>query len=173
MAEKTKHKVAPIAQMTIKTLGCDPKDAIRQEKQVFMCRIYGEATSAKTKEARSGDAYTYLIGIFRGERPSKSDAEKAEGPVQSYESEKLFLPSSFQEKIESQLTATGKPVQFGYDIYSTPDANVTVGYRYAAAAVVETAASDRLAVMASELLSKPLPGLEPPKEATGKEKAKK
>src|ERR1035437_6072186 len=77
MAEKTKHKVAPIAQMTVKTLGCDPKDAIRQERQVFMCRIYGEATSAKTKEARSGDAYTYLIGIFRGERPSKSDAEKA------------------------------------------------------------------------------------------------
>ena len=163
MSEKTVvQKIAPIAQMTIKTVGCAPKDAIRQDKQVFMCRIYGEATSAKTKEARSGDAYTYLIGIFRAERPSKGDAETAVGPVCVFESEKLFLPSGIQEKIESQLTATGKPVQFGYDIYSTPDSQVTVGYRYAAAAVVETAASDRLAVMAAELVAKPLPGTATP-----------
>jgi hypothetical protein len=153
----SESKTIPIAQMTIKTVGCDPKDAIRQDKQVYMCRIFGEATAAKTKESRNGDAYTYLLGVFRAERPPRGEEEG----IQRYESDKLFLPSGIQEKIESQLAATSKPVQFGYDLYSTPDSKVSVGYRYAAAHCVETAASDRLAVLAKELEGKPLPGMTP------------
>ncbi len=169
MANDKAKTITPLAQLTIKAAGCDPKDAIRQNKSIFMLRIFGEATAAKTKEARSGDAYTYLIGIFRAERPAKGEEKES----QVFESEKLFLPSGIQEKIEAQLSGTGKPVQFGYDIFSTPDEKVSVGYRYAAAAVIETAASDRLSVMANELTSKPLPGFVVESEKAPAEKGTK
>ena len=164
-----------LPQMTIKNCGADPKDAIRQNKQVFCCRIFGEATAAKTKEARNGDAYTYLIGTFRAQRPATPQEKKDTGSdIVVYDSEKLFLPGGIQEKIESQLTASqGKPVQFGYDIFSTPDSNVSVGYRYAASSVVETAQSDRLQAMESEAAKKPLPGMAAPAKSEAKPENKK
>lgn len=143
MAEQTSATAfQPIAQMTIKKLGADPKDAVRKDTTVFLCRIYGEATAKKTKEARSGDVYSYLVGEFR--------AENAAG--EKFESEKLFLPASIQESVESQLSAAeGKAVQFGYEIFSGPDDKVSVGYRYAARAIFKTQASDRLAQMTAAL----------------------
>ncbi len=154
MAEKTTSAtINPLAQMTVKTTGADPKEAIRQGKQVFLVRIFGEATAAKTKEDRKGDAYSYLIGLFRAERPAKGDEKE----VQLFEAEKLFLPGAIQEKIEAQLATSNKPVQFGYDLFATPDNNVTAGYRYAAATIIETQATDRLKVIAESLTSKALP----------------
>ena len=134
----------PLAQMTIKKMGGDPKEAIRQGKQVFVCRIYGEAVSLKTKEAKNGDMYSFLIGQFRGETPTGF-----------YESEKLFLPGSLQDNVEAAL-ANGTPVQFGYDVFSTPDDN-SVGYRYAAKAIIKTEAADRIVKLSESLAGSPLP----------------
>lgn len=133
---------AAIAQMTIKKVNADPKDAIRQSKQVFLCRIFGEATDVVVKEARTGDMYSYLIGEFR--------AQNAIG--ERFESSKLFLPGSLQEGLVGQLKAAdGKSVQFGFDIFANPDEKSSVGYAYAAKQVVKTATTDRLEEMSNAL----------------------
>lgn len=142
----------PLADMTIKKLGCDPKDAIRANAgkggNVYLCRIFGEAVAIKTKEAKSGDMYSYLIGEFRA----------VNGNNEKYEATKLFLPGRLMEEVETALaSAEGAPVQFGYDIYSTVDKDSSVGYKYAAKSVVKTEASSRLNDMAKTLESKPLP----------------
>lgn len=152
MATKTKEteklEWSPLPQMNIKKCGGDPKQAIRDGKQTFMCRIYGEATDVKTKEARSGDAYTYLVGAFRGIGP---DGTK-------YESDKLFLPGGIQESVEASYKAGGeKPVTFAYDIFANEDKDSSVGYRYAAKALMKTEASSRLDAMSQEIGGKALP----------------
>src|SRR5438105_3433746 len=100
---------SPVAQITMAKIGCKPKEAIKQDKTVFMCRVFGEAVQLKTKEARSGDMYSYLLGEFRA---VNSDGAK-------FETEKLFLPGGILESIETALKSSGdKPVQFAYDIFA-------------------------------------------------------
>jgi len=146
MAEK---KFEPMSKMSIKKMGCDAKEAIRQGKAVFMCRIYGEANDKKDKENRSGDLYSYLLGTFR--------AETWEGKL--FESETLFLPGTLMEVVEAQLKrSSGAGVQFGWDIFSEPDASTTIGYRYAAKTVVKPEVSERLAALANAVDQIPIPG---------------
>lgn len=137
----------PLGDMSLKKMGCDPKDAIRQNGNVYMARVFGEATALKSKEAKSGDVYAYLIGDFRG---VNSKGEK-------YESTKLFLPERLREEIESALTSTGMPVEFGYDIYSTVDESSSVGYKYAAKSVIKTETSNRVEKLAASVMAKPMP----------------
>lgn len=138
---------SPITQMTFKNIGCTPKEAIKQDKTLFMARVYGEASEVKQKEARNGDIYVYLIGEFR--------AINAAG--KQFESSKLFLPNSIFEEVQAALKANdGKPIQFGYDIHAGPSDN-TIGYAYAAKKIIRTAANDRLAQMAKEVDAKPMP----------------
>jgi len=133
--------------MSMKKMGCDPKDAIRQSANVYMCRIFGEATAIKTKDAKSGDVYSYLIGDFRG--------VNAKG--EKFESTKLFLPERLKEEIESALSSTGNPVEFGYDIYATVDESSSVGYKYAAKSVIKTEVSNRVEKLAASVMAKPMP----------------
>jgi hypothetical protein len=154
MAEEKKEQATktvewqPISQMSIKKIGCDAKDAVRQDKQVFMARIYGVASAVKTKEQKNGDLYSYLIGEFRS---VNNKGEK-------HESDKLFLPGGILEKIEGQLAAAnGQAVQFGYEIFANPDESVTVGYRYAATSIMKTEVSDRLAKLSAEVGQRALP----------------
>jgi hypothetical protein len=135
----------PLAQMTIKACGCDPKDAIREKKQVFLVKVFGEANEVKTKTARSGDPYSYLIGEFRA----------INGEKLGFEANKLFLPGGIFEQIEAGLNASnGKAVQFAYDIYSVPDDKSSVGYRYSAKQLMKTEASTRLDDLTASLRSK-------------------
>lgn len=137
-----KLEYTPIPEMNVKKLGADAKDAVRLDKTVYMCRIYGEASQVKSKEARSGDMYSYLIGQFRG---INAKGEK-------FESEKLFLPGGIMEAVESALSiADGKPVQFGYDIFSVVDEKSSVGYRYSAKTLIKSEATDRLTAMSKDL----------------------
>lgn len=138
---------SPLGDMTIKKLGCSALDAVRQGKQVYLCRIFGEAVDHKTKDAKSGDPYTYLIGDFR--------AVNAKG--EKFESTKLFLPGRLLEEIEGALKSTGNPVEFGYDIYSTPDSSSSTGYKYAAKQLIKTESSDRVQKLAMSVMAKPLP----------------
>jgi hypothetical protein len=141
-------KFEPIAKMSMKKMGCDAKEAIKQDRAVFMARIYGEAASIKTKENRSGDVYSYLVGSFR--------AQTFEG--NAFESEILYLPGTLMEVIEAQLkSADGGAVQFGWDIFSTPDRETTIGYKYAAKTVVKPEVSERLAQLTRDVQDKPLP----------------
>lgn len=144
MATKETPEWAPLPQMTFKKMGCDPKDAVRKEQSVYMCRVFGEASDMKTKEAKNGDLYSYLVGEFRG---ISSEGKK-------FEAQKLFLPGGILEQIEAALkAANGKPVQFGYDVYATPDDN-SVGYRYAAKTLLKSEASDRLTEITKALSEK-------------------
>lgn len=141
----------PLAQMNIKNCGVNGLQAIKEEKQVFLVRIFGEANEAKTKLNRANDPYTYLIGNF------KAKNNKGE----RFHSDTLFLPATIQEKVEAELkSAGGNPVEFGYDIHTTPDTKSSVGYRYAATSIRKTAATDRLAAMEAELDGTPMPGEE-------------
>src|SRR5271154_5498911 len=109
MAEKKTEELETIQKMSFKAMGCDAKDAIRQDKNVYMCRVYGEATEIKSREARNGDIYSYLLGDFRAET----------GAGKRFESSKLFLPGSLLELVESSLKAAdGKPVSFAFDVFS-------------------------------------------------------
>lgn len=165
MSTATQAKVVEaLRKMTLKACGCDPKRAIKEEKQVFMARIAGEAVAVKTKEARSGDPYSFLIGVFMAQTPDKT-----------FESEALFLPGFMFEKIEAELKANdGKPVQFAYDVFARPDDKVTIGYSYVAQAVIKTQATSRLEELAKSFSDKPLPGAEPQTDApTGDNKKKK
>jgi hypothetical protein len=149
MSKEQTQEVVTLPAMNIKNCGADPKDAIRIGKQVFMCRIYGEANDSVTKENRkTGDPYSYLVGEFR--------AVNAKG--EQFESEKLYLPNAVQEKVQGLLkTSGGAPVRFGYDFFSTPSETASTGYQYAASVIVKTEATDRLAEMAKEMDAKPLP----------------
>jgi len=158
MADKDEKKVKageyePMAQMTFKKMGCDAKDAIRAGKNVFMCRVFGEAADIKVKEAKGGDTYSYLIGEFR--------AETAAGKL--FESGKLFLPGSIMETVEAQLKTVedGKGVQFAFDVFSQPDDDVTIGYKYAVRQLIKPESSDRLIEMGKQLATKALPKSEP------------
>lgn len=137
----------PLGDMSIKKLGVSALDAVRQGKQVYLCRIFGEAVDFKIKDAKSGDPYTYLIGDFRAVNSAGA----------KFESTKLFLPGRLLEEIEGALKSTGNPVEFGYDIYSTPDASSSTGYKYAAKALIKTESSDRVAKLAAAVMAKPLP----------------
>jgi len=132
----------PLTQMNLKACGCNPKEAIKQSKAVFMARVFGEAQDVKTKTARSGDPYSYLVGDFRA----------INGDKLGFEANKLFLPGGIFEQIEVTLkSANGKPVQFGYDIFSVPDEKSSVGYRYSAKQLMKTEASNRLEELTKEL----------------------
>lgn len=138
---------SPVTQMTLKGIGCLPKEAIKQEKTVFMARLYGEAAAIKTKEAKNGDVYSYFIGEFRAEN----------GVGKRFESCKLFLPGSIFEEIEAALKAAGdKAVVFAYDIFASPSDN-TIGYQYAAKKVMKAATSDRLSQLQSQVDQKAIP----------------
>lgn len=155
--ENTPAAAEPLAQMSVKDCGMDPKEAVRKRATVFMVRIFGEASAMKTKTARSGDAYSYFIGNF--------GAINANG--KEFVSDKLFLPGSIAEKLEVQLSGSnGAPVEFGYDIYSTEDTKATAGFRYASKTVIETAVTNRLEQMSKELATKPLPGAAAPAPGT-------
>ena len=133
----------PLAQMTIKAIGCNPKEAIKQGKQVFMAKIFGEASEVKTKTARSGDPYSYLLGDFRA----------VNGEGLGFEASKLFLPGGIFEQIEAALNQNkGSSVQFGYDIYSILDEKSSVGYRYSAKQLMKTEASTRMEEMTKALV---------------------
>lgn len=145
---ESKVEFAPLAQMTLKGIGCKPLEAVKKSAVVFMARIFGEVSDVKTKEARNGDAYSYFVGEFRAIGPDEKT---------KFESGKLFLPGGLFETIEGEFKAGGgKAVQFGYDIYSTPDDKSSTGYRYAARTIIKTASSDRLKAMTEALSANPI-----------------
>lgn len=140
--DKQSPEYTSIPQMTFKKCGLTPKDAIKHEKPVYMCRVFGEASGVKTKESRSGDPYSYLMGEFR--------LINAKG--EKFESAKLFLPGSLFEVIEAALTsAEGRPVVFAYDVSSVPS-DATIGYQYGAKSLIKTTASDKLTELTAQVV---------------------
>jgi hypothetical protein len=139
---------SPLAALNVKNCGCDPKIAVRNDKTTYLLRIWGEVSSIKTKENRSGDMYSYMIGAFR--------AVRADGA--KFESEKLFLPGGIFEQVEGAYKAGGEaPVQFAYDIFSQVDADSSLGYRYAAKSLAKPESSSRLDAMSQEIMKKAAP----------------
>jgi len=148
MPEKTELVFTPIAQLTIKAIGGDGKKAIKDEKQVYMGRIYGEVSEIKIKEARSGETYKLILGEFRG----------VNAAGEGFESNKLMLPGTLLEQLEAKLkTADGNAIKFGYDIFSNPDEKSTIGYSYAYKQIIKTEAHDRLQAMTAEVSAAPMP----------------
>jgi hypothetical protein len=161
-----------LKQLTIKTIGCEPRAAAKQNRQFFLCRIFGEANHSRTKEGKNGDPYSLLIGAFRAECPLPPAPPQAELPgmpdtpppatSKAFDSDTLLLPGGLEGQIEKLLKSSGgKPVQFGYDVFSIPaPANVS-GFTYHAVEVITPVTSDHLTAIANTVAKVPLPSNNP------------
>jgi hypothetical protein len=136
-----------VRRLNIKGVGADPKEAIKQEKTVFMARLVGEANDVKHKEQKDGNISACFIGQFRATN------EKGK----NFDSEQLYLPKFMSEKIEADLKANPNGVQFAYDVFAMPDAKSSTGYVYTATSLIKSAGVDRLNELAGKI-DKPLPG---------------
>jgi len=146
------QQITPVKHINNKTAGVNPKEVIKSGKPLFMIRMYGIIQGVKNfEDRRSGDVKTVFIGDFRAMGPKG----------ETYESEKLFLFKSLEEKLASAFKSSGEKAQeFAYDITAIPDDKAATGYVYQAKGVIPTATNDALAVLSKELGSTPLPTAE-------------
>jgi hypothetical protein len=159
--------VSSIKQITIKAIGCEPKQAVNKGVKVFLCRIFGEASGHKTKEGKNGDAYALLMGAFRAVRPAPIQTtlpgmEVPPAETVEFDSDILLLPGGMEDHILSPLKANkGKAIQFCFDISAVPDSSVAIGFSYTAAVVIAPAISDHVKALATALAAVPTPGASP------------
>ena len=103
MAEtQEKVVITPVKHINNKTAGVNPKDVVKSGKPLFMIRMFGIIQGVKNfEDRRSGDVKTVFIGDFR-----------AMGPMgETYESDKLFLFKSLEEKLASAFKSSGEKAQ--------------------------------------------------------------
>jgi hypothetical protein len=143
------EQITPVKHINNKTAGVNPKDVMKSGKPVFMIRMFGIIQGVKNfEDRRSGDVKTVFIGDFRAVGPKG----------ETYESDKLFLFKSLEEKLSSAFKSSGEKAQeFAYDITAIPDNKAATGYIYQAKGVIPTATNDALAALSKELGNTPLP----------------
>lgn len=134
----------PLSRITVAMIGGKPKEAIKQDSQVFVGRFFGEAHQHFSKELKSGGFMNYLIGEFRAVNPEGG----------KFQSSKLAVAESILEPIQAMLrTSDGNPVQFAFDLYANPSEKSPVGYDYAMKPLVETEAANRIEKMTAMLMN--------------------
>jgi hypothetical protein len=155
-AEQEGNEIVPLTEMNVGTkIDMDPRDAFAKKGSVFMCRVWGQLASIKSKEAKNGDVYSYLIGMFRC----------TNGKGKDFESGKLYLPTGMMEELEGKFKAEGEtPIKFAYDVYANYDKGVSVGYRYAFKRVLAAETTNVLADIEKEMASKPMPAIQKTEE---------
>jgi|SRR5579859_5841779 len=132
-----KAEVLFLTKMSVKALGCKPKEAEEGKPAVPLCQILGMATGLKQKEEPDGRVSCALTGNFLGIN-LKTGAE--------FRSGKLYLPAGIHETVESavkQLAEGGPAVRFGLEIRSIA-ANNPIGYSYVAKNLMPIEAVDEL-----------------------------
>lgn len=157
-----------LKKMSIKALGCDPKEArekkyapgatIKQEngtltpsdvagKKIPLCIVYGRASGIKSGENRSGNSeiWTALTGEFVGVRTQVMSDDTPETDLQ-FTSGMLFLPGGIQETIEGAMDNAGEGgvVEFALEIMCGYDES-QIGYKYFGRNLKPPAATDDLA----------------------------
>lgn len=143
-AGKAGSESTTLRDLSLKSMGSEGKLAVKEEKRVFMGRLYGEVLTMKTAEDKRGKVFTFFMGDFAGVNPKG----------ENFTSSKLFLPGGYSDTIEAMMVkANGGAVQFGIDVWSEP-AKTTLGFQYVVKPILQTEAIPR----AQEILAK-LPAL--------------
>lgn len=155
-----------LTKMSVSTMGCKPKVASTEEREIALARIAGRASGIKTTEGRGGDATYALTGAFRGKNLQNG---------LEFQAAVLYLPGGIQELILGPLddalagsedgTRKADPnasVDFAFDIIAFPAAN-PIGYSYRAIDLVPAARVDPLADLMAQVGQRPLPQLAAPK----------
>jgi len=115
-----------VSKLSVKTLGCDPKECIVQKKAVPLARFWGLAETVKyVVNRQTGDTNIALIGQFRG--MNLQDGEVFESGV-------MYLPSGLHDQLSGPLIKDMEahslpPIKFGIEVSATPAAN-PIGYSY-------------------------------------------
>jgi hypothetical protein len=144
-----------VPKLSIKTLGCNPKEATVAEgqpaKRVFMCRIMGIARNVKGAVGQDGDPVFGLTGQFEG--------TNNKGVTMS--SGVCYLPSGIQEMIQDPLEAliaTDKTaaITFTMDLFAVTAGN-KAGYSFAAELISDAQREDPFAALRASAAHKPLP----------------
>lgn len=150
---KEKEEISFVAKLSIKTLGCVPLDAVKQGKEVSLCRIFGVAQGVKyVPNKQTGDVSVALIGDFEGVNLTTGETLR---------SGVCYLPSGIHDKISAPLEAARRsetaadPIQFGVELCSFPSSNPG-GYSYKAKPFFQTEAFDPLAEIRKAMLGLPV-----------------
>lgn len=144
-----------VSKLSVKTLGCDPKEALVQKKAVALARFWGIAETVKyVVNRQTGDTNIALIGQFRG--MNLQDGEVFESGV-------MYLPSGIHDQLSGPLikdmeTHTLPPIKFGIEVLSVPAAN-PIGYSYQGKPFVKAEGHDVFADIEEEMKK-----LTPPKK---------
>lgn len=133
--------MANVRQIVLKRIGCDPKEAVKQSKTVFMCQILGELIDTKNVEQKDGGIGYKLLGNFR--------ATNSKG--EQFDSDVCFLPKFLTEKLMAELKATPSGVQFAFNISSMPDDKSSTGFVWTADPLIKSAGVDRLNELAAKV----------------------
>lgn len=153
MAESKTATPTIISKLSVKTVGTDPKEAIKQGKAVPLARFWGIAESTKfVVNRQTGDTNTAIIGTFRG-------MNLATGEV--FESGVLYLPAGIHDQLSGPLlrqkeSPDAQPIRFGVEVSATPASN-PVGYTYTAKPLMRPQGVDPLAEMEAEVNLRALP----------------
>lgn len=144
-----------IPKLSIKTLGCNPKQATTAEgepsKKVFMCRIMGIARNVKGAVGQDGDPVFGLTGQFEGTNNKN----------ETYSSGVCYLPSGIQEMIQDPLEALiaqdkSAAITFTMDLFAVTATN-KAGYSFSAELISDAQREDPFAALRQNAARKPLP----------------
>lgn len=120
------------------------------KEKTFVGRIYGTARSHMVEDKGGFGPSLKFNGEFKG---VNMDGEISMSPV-------LYLVGPVDEMLKSaidDLPEGAKGVEFGFDIYVTPDPANKFGYSYRVETLVESKPSEPLAALENSLSAKPLP----------------
>jgi hypothetical protein len=167
--EKTRgYKMEPtiVSKISIKSIGANPKQAIKELKNapVVLAHIYGRAGDTKVVENKeAGTTSDALLGQFEAVNVETGEL---------YRSAKLFLPNIAQQLVVAEvkrlLAEGGADVDFAFEIISVPSTKSAVGYEYQVKSLLKPNAADPLEQMRLKIaeLRKELPAANVEKEST-------
>jgi hypothetical protein len=144
----------------------NPKNVVgdsHKEPEYFMGTVIGIASGLKQGADPQGKPFTGLKGNFEG-IPSDPERDTVKAGV-------CYLPSGFQEPIET-LLASGEPtVKFAFEVYSIKS-TAPIGYSYMLKAVTEPGAADPLSDLRRLALPPPVAEGEQPAAEKGRGRRK-
>lgn len=154
MAEEVRPSV--ISKVTVKSVGADPKEAIRQNKKVPLARFWGVAEAIKYVNNRTtGDVNIALLGSFRAQNMETGEV---------FDSGVMYLPGGLHDQLSGPFVrakdqhATVEPIKFAIEVLAVPSKNPG-GYSYEGRQLMKQEGVDPLAEMSSAfVMALPKPG---------------
>lgn len=156
-SNESKSEVAIVAKLSIKAVGCDPKQVHNEEYtkkhggKSPLTRMYGRATGLKYVDNKStGTIDTKFTGTFEAVNLQNGNL---------FRSGVLYLPKGVSEMLESAVNSANKDdaagsVDFAFEIRSVKASN-PIGYSYEAVPLIKPAEADELEQLREKFLPTP------------------